>query len=180
MSNQNSIIGRGYIPHNLLAVCHKTNNNVNLGDIEYRIIKNPYDRTFTGEQPCSMLKKRCMAIDILDKNTGLTYAVEYLPANLVPAGEKVDFITRARQFAQEINDEFVAKGEIRDKCGIAFFALSDNGDNKTASCVSFVGGRGDRIINSIAAGCKDDPTILKLMKRVVLNDGFPEFLRSRK
>ena len=35
MSNQKSIIGCGYIPLEMQAVCLKTNMNTNLGDIVY-------------------------------------------------------------------------------------------------------------------------------------------------
>ena len=36
MSNQKSIIGCGYIPLEMQAVCLKTNMNTNLGDIVYK------------------------------------------------------------------------------------------------------------------------------------------------
>lgn len=46
MSNQKSIIGCGYIPLEMQAVCLKTNMNTNLGDIVYKIITAPYERVF--------------------------------------------------------------------------------------------------------------------------------------
>lgn len=39
MSNQKSIIGCGYIPLEMQAVCLKTNMNTNLGDIVYKILR---------------------------------------------------------------------------------------------------------------------------------------------
>ena len=106
MSNQKSIIGCGYIPLEMQAVCLKTNMNTNLGDIVYKIITAPYERVFVRKNLFDLTPKECkrMAVDVVDEYTGLTYAVEYEPANLVhptsesktdQPGEPVDFATRA-------------------------------------------------------------------------------------
>lgn len=50
MSNQKSIIGCGYIPRKAQAVCLKTNAITRLGEVEYKIIKDPYERTFKSEK----------------------------------------------------------------------------------------------------------------------------------
>ena len=108
MSNQKSIIGCGYIPLEMQAVCLKTNMNTNLGDIVYKIITAPYERVFVRKNLFDLTPKECkrMAVDVVDEYTGLTYAVEYEPANLVhptsesktdQPGEPVDFATRAGQ-----------------------------------------------------------------------------------
>lgn len=122
MSNQKSIIGRRYIPNSALAVCLKTNTITKLGEVAYRIIKDPYMRTFKiedapfGLEPCSWDR---MAVNVLDANTGLTYAVEYYPANLVRStsvpqtdqpGEPVDFATRSKQIAEEFTVMFDPAG----------------------------------------------------------------------
>ena len=85
MSNQKSIIGCGYIPLEMQAVCLKTNMNTNLGDIVYKIITAPYERVFVRKNLFDLTPKECkrMAVDVVDEYTGLTYAVEYEPANLV-------------------------------------------------------------------------------------------------
>lgn len=117
MNKQNSIIGRGYIPRNAQAVCLKTKANATLGEVEYKIINEPYERIFERREIFSMMPRsqRHMAVNVLDKNTGLTYAVEYEPANLVritsepktdKPGEKVDFVERARQIVEELGEIF--------------------------------------------------------------------------
>ena len=86
-----SIIGFGYTPNNAKAVCLKTNSETRLGGVEYKIIADPYEREFVRvvPQPLSLFgeeKKvsyKAMAVNVLDSVTGLTYAVEYEPANLV-------------------------------------------------------------------------------------------------
>lgn len=122
MNNQKSIIGCGYIPRKAQAVCLKTNALTRLGEVEYKIIKDPYERTFKSEKiPWGIVLRSwsCMAVNVLDANTGLTYAVEYEPANLVrptsesktdQPGEPVDFATRAGQIAEELKAMFDPAG----------------------------------------------------------------------
>ena len=42
--NDKSIIGFGYKPNFAKAVCLKTNSTTRLGDVEYKIIADPYER----------------------------------------------------------------------------------------------------------------------------------------
>lgn len=178
MNDQKSIIGCGYIPRNAQAVCLKTNINTQLGEVVYKIIKDPYERLFEREVSfCGMrlCPQKRMAVNVLDANTGLTYAVEYEPANLVRStlepqndrpGEPVDFATRAGQIAEELKVMFdPAGGGISDKCGVAFFAVSDNGNDKTSTCVGFLGGRGGRVSGAIASACSENPQVLEIVKR---------------
>lgn len=176
MNKENSVIGCGYIPRNALAVCLKTNANTRLGEVVYKIIKDPYERVFERQELFAMMPRRQkrMAVNVLDANTGLTYAVEYEPANLVRStpepgadkhGEKVEFADRAQQIAEELAGIFSAGGGISDKCGVVFFSISDNGDDKTSTGAVFVAGRGDRVIDSISAACSKDPKVLELVKR---------------
>ena len=89
--NDKSIIGFGYKPNNAKAVCLKTNSETRLGDVEYKIFADPYECEFTREPPSPVRRLgfkekeayRAMAVNVLDSVTGLTYAVEYEPANLV-------------------------------------------------------------------------------------------------
>lgn len=103
------------------AVCLKTNMNTNLGDIVYKIITAPYERVFVRKNLFDLTPKECkrMAVDVVDEYTGLTYAVEYEPANLVhptsesktdQPGEPVDFATRAGQIAEELKSMFNSAG----------------------------------------------------------------------
>ena len=121
MNNQKSIIGCGYIPRKAQAVCLKTNANTQLGEVVYKIIKDPYERVFEHREFFAMMptRQKRMAVNVLDANTGLTYAVEYEPANLVRStsasktdqpGEPVDFATRAGQITEELKVMFDPAG----------------------------------------------------------------------
>lgn len=178
MNKQNSIIGCGYIPRNVQAVCLKTKTDATLGEVEYKIINEPYERIFERREIFSMMphSQKHMAVNVLDKNTGLTYAVEYEPANLVRTvsepktdkpGEKVDFVERARQIVEELGEIFNNGGGISEKCGVAFFSISDNGDGKTSSANTFLGGRGDRIVDCIAT-CAENPKAVELVTKGVM------------
>lgn len=89
--NDKSIIGFGYKSNYAKAVCLKTNSTTRLGDVEYKIIADPYEREFVELEPVPLSlfgeKKKvlhtAMAVNVLDSVTGLTYAVEYAPANLI-------------------------------------------------------------------------------------------------
>lgn len=180
MNKQNSIIGCGYIPRDVEAICLKTNQKAKLGEVEYKIIAEPYEREWEytpfspGLLSASTKTEKRMTVNVLDANTGLTYAVEYEPANLVRPSvkpktdkpeETVDFIERVRQIAEELSDIFKAGGGISEKSGVAFFAISDNGDGETSAGAAFIGGRGSRIIDSIASACADNPQVLEIVKR---------------
>lgn len=184
MNSQKSIIGSRYIPRNVQAVCLKTNANTQLGEVAYKIIKDPYERVFV-HRGCLAITPTCqkrMAVNVLDANTGLTYAVEYEPANLVcPTSESqtdqpvepVDFATRAEQIAEELKIMFdSAGGEISDKCGVAFFAVSDDGNDKTSTCIGFLGGRSGWVSEAIASACSKDPKVLEAVKRASIKAMF--------
>lgn len=122
MNNQKSIIGCGYIPRKAQAVCLKTNANARLGEVAYKITKGPYERVFEHQELLAMMpiRQKHMAVDVLDANTGLTYAVEYEPANLVRptsapetarSGKTADFAVRVGQIAKELKALFDAGGE---------------------------------------------------------------------
>lgn len=181
MNKENSVIGCGYIPRDVEAICLKTNRDAELGEVEYKIIAEPYEREWSNGMGVLLpfgrpeTEKR-MSVNVLDTNTGLTYAVEYEPANLVrstpepgadkPEG-KVEFVDRARQIVEELGEIFNNGGGISEKCGVAFFSISDNGDGKTSSVNTFLGGRGDRIIDSIAT-CAENPKAVELVTKGVM------------
>lgn len=109
MSNK-SIIGFGYTPNNAKAVCLKTNSETRLGGAEYKIIADPYEREFVELEPVPLslfgekkkVQHNAMAVNVLDTVTGLTYAVEYEPANLVrkpkqPAWSDVEIMVGGRR-----------------------------------------------------------------------------------
>lgn len=171
MNGQKSIVGCGYISHNAQAICLKTYTDAKLGEGVYRIIKDPYELVVCGRM---FRSRKYMVVNVLDAFTGLTYAVKYEPANLVRStsasktdqpGEPVDFATRAGQIAEELKVMFdPAGGGISDKCGVAFFAVSDDGNDKTSTCVGFVGGQGGRVSEAIASACSKNPQVLEVVK----------------
>jgi hypothetical protein len=175
MDKQNSIIGCGYIPRNVEAICLETNQEAELGEVEYKIIAEPYEREW-GYMPFNLgtfLAR--VTVNVFDVSTGLTYAVEYEPANLVRSTsehkndqleEPVDFSTRAEQIARELKALFEAEeGGISDKHGVLFFAISDDGNDKTSTCSGFIGGRNDRVKHAIFAACSQNPKALEIMKQ---------------
>lgn len=181
MNKQNSIIGCGYIPRDVEAICLKTNQEAELGEVEYRIISEPYGREWKyapfslGLLPAPTKTEIRMTVNVRDANTGLMYAVEYEPANLVrpsvepkadKSEEKVEFSERADQIVKELAGIF-SNGEIPEKCGVAFFSISANGDGKTSSVNSFLGGRANRIIDCVAT-CAENPKALELVTEGVL------------
>ena len=69
------------------------------------------------------------------------------------------------QIAEELKSMFNSAGEgISDKCGVAFFAVSDDGNDKTSTCVGFLGGRGGRVSEAIASVCSKNPQVLEIVK----------------
>lgn len=132
MNKENSVIGCGYIPRDVEAICLKTNREAELGEVEYKIIAEPYEREWSGGMllPFGMPKaEKRMTVNVLDANTGLTYAVEYEPANLVritsepktdKPREKVEFIDRVQQIAEELAGIFSAGGGFRTSAVLCF------------------------------------------------------------
>lgn len=180
MNGHKSIIGCGYISHNAQAICLKTYTDAKLGEGVYKIIKDPYELVLGGMR---LRPRKYMAVNVLDAFTGLTYAVKYEPANLVrptsepqtdQPGVPVDFATRAGQIAEELKVMFdpAEGGGISDKCGVAFFAVSDDGNDKASTCVGFVGGRGDRVSEAIASACTKNPQVLEVVKHASIKAMF--------
>lgn len=175
MNNQKSVIGHKYVAKGTKAIDLNLRQEVELGmNRKYTIIADPYVCEYYRPAPLdfSPRKIKMTAVNVLDDRTGLTYAVEYHPANLVcdnrtanQPEQSVDFATRAGQIAEELKVMFdPAGGGISDKCGVAFFAVSDNGDDKTSTCVGFVGGQGGRVSEGIASACSKNPQVLEVVK----------------
>lgn len=177
MSNQKSIIGRNYTAKGVVAFDLETKTRANLGKRPYKIIKDPYVSEYKscmGFNPFSPLE--AMFVNVLDERSGRTYKVVYEPANLLEhtnsdkpktdqPGEPVDFATRAKQIAEEFKVMFdPAGGGISDKCGVAFFAVSDDGNDKTSTSVGFVGGQGGRVSGAIASACSKNPQVLEVVR----------------
>lgn len=185
MNNQKSIIGRNYTAKGVVAFDLETKTQTNLGKRPYKIIKDPYVSEYKsrmGFNPFSPME--AMFVNVLDERSGRTYQVVYEPANLLEhtnsdklktdqPGEPVDFATRAGQIADELKVMFEpAGGGISDKCGVAFFAVSDDGNDKTSTCVGFVGGQVGRVSEAIASACSKNPQVLEVVKHASIKAMF--------
>lgn len=178
MSNQKSIIGRKYIACGMAkAIDLNLKQEVNLGTKQqYTIIDDPYVceyyRPTLAPFDLSPCKVKMMAVKVRDDRTGLTYAVEYHPASLV-CDDRVDVQPGSLSISLPVpgrspkNSKLCSTcgGGISDKCGVAFFAVSDDGNDKTSTCVGFLGGRGGRVSEAIASACSKNPQALEIVKR---------------
>lgn len=176
MTNKKSLIGRRYIARGVKAVDLILRQEVELGtNHPYTIITDPYVFKYC---PMPILgwalhNVKMMVVNVLDDRTGLAYAVKYNPANLVcddlptcRPETPVDFATSVEQIATELKVVFdSAGGGISDKCGIALFAISDDGNDKTSTSMCFLGGKGKRIIEAIASACSKNPQTFEFVKR---------------
>lgn len=132
--NDKSIIGFGYTPNNAKAVCLKTNSETRLGGGEYKIIADPYERAFikTAHNPGgTRVRYNVMAVNVLDTVTGLTYAVEYEPANLVrkpkqPKWSDVEIMVGGRRLPVVVADWGIESGSwTQKKCPRAAMVEDD-------------------------------------------------------
>ncbi len=115
-----SIIGCKYVANGMKAIDLNLRQEVALGmNHKYTIIADPYVCEYYRPAPLdfSPRKVKMMAVNVLDDRTGLTYAVEYHPANLVCEDRTtnqpetpVDFATRAQQIADELKAVFDSAG----------------------------------------------------------------------
>ena len=184
-----SIIGCKYVANGMKAIDLNLRQEVALGmNHKYTIIADPYVCEYYRPAPLdfSPRKVKMMAVNVLDDRTGLTYAVEYHPANLVCEDRTtnqpetpVDFATRAQQIADELKAVFdSAGGGISDKCGVAFFAVSDDGNDKTSTSTGFLGGRGNLVAAAIASACSKNPNVFEVVRRASIETTFHQILND--
>lgn len=149
---QKSIIGCGYVPRDARAVCLKTDHETLLDGVEYKIIAAPYERSFIKLHNPGRTRFRynAMAVNVLDPQTGLTYAVEYHPANLVrkdaaapqaaasesPKMDSAAYIKQIRSLAQALDQMAKDNPDVENDCGILLIYNRINEDGKT-----YTGGR---------------------------------------
>lgn len=145
---QKSIIGCGYVPRDARAVCLKTDRETLLDSVEYKIIAAPYERVFikTVHNPGgTRVRYQAMAVNVLNPLTGLTYAVEYHPANLVrkdaaasesPKMDSAAYIKQIRSLAQALDQMAKDNPDVENDCGILLIYNRINEDGKT-----YTGGR---------------------------------------
>ena len=183
--NDKSIIGLGYKPSNAKAVCLKTDHETLLGDVEYKIIATPYERSFIKlhNPGGSQVRYDAMAVNILDPLTGLTYAVEYHPANLVrkdaespqPAAtesSKMDsaaYIEKISSYVKALDKIVKDNPEVENDCGVLInFNRIDEGV-KTFTGGRLFGGNSRALRIGLEKACRENPEFYALLAKVVEN-----------
>lgn len=189
--NDKSIIGFGYKPNNAKAVCLKTNSTTCLGDVEYKIIADPYEREFVEHEPVPLSlfgeKKKvlhtAMAVNVLDSVTGLTYAVEYHPANLVrketvapqaatPKSSKMDsaaYIEKISSYVKALDKIVKDNPEVENDCGVLLIFNRKGEDGKTYTGGRLFGGNSRALQIGLEKACRENPDFYALLAKVVEN-----------
>ena len=188
---QKSIIGCGYVPLDVKAKCLKTKTEAKLGIHTYRIISDPYEGVLVKRvcPPFSPLEEyretryKAMAVNILDPRTGLTYAVEYHPANLVrenaespqaaaSESSKMDsaaYIEKIISYAEALNKIAKDNPEIGNDCGVLLIFGRINENEKSCAGGGFVGGNSCALRIGLEKACRRKPKVYPLLAKVVEN-----------
>lgn len=183
--NDKSIIGFGYKPNNAKAVCLKTDHETLLGDVEYKIIAAPYERSFIKLHNPGGTRVRydAIAVNILDPLTGLTYAVEYHPANLVrkdaespqPAAtesSKMDsaaYIEKISSYVKALYKIVKDNPEVENDCGVLLIFNRKGEDGKTYTGGRLFGGNSRALQIGLEKACCENPEFYSLLAKVVEN-----------
>lgn len=176
---QKSIIGCGYVPRDAKAVCLKTDHETLLDGVEYKIIAAPYERAFikTVHNPGgTRVRYNAMAVNVLDPQTGLTYAVEYHPANLVrkdaAASEsfKMDsaaYIRQIRSLAQALVQMAKDNPDVENDCGILLIYNRINEDGKTYTGGRLFGGNSRALQFGLKKSFSDNSQFRSLLAELI-------------
>jgi len=183
---QKSILGCGYVPRDARAVCLKTDCEILLGDVEYKIIAAPYEREFikTLHNPGgTRVRYKAMAVNVLDPLTGLTYAVEYHPANLVrengaapqvAANEpsKMDsaaYIEKINTFVKTLDRIVKDNPEIENDCGVLLIFNRIDEGGKTCTGGRLFGGNSRALQVGLEKACRENPQFYPFLAKVAEN-----------
>lgn len=178
---QKSIIGCGYVPRDAKAVCLKTDHETLLDGVEYKIIAAPYERAFikTVHNPGgTRVRYNAMAVNVLDPQTGLTYAVEYHPANLVrkdaaaSESSKMDsaaYIRQIRSLAQALVQMAKDNPDSYNDCGILLIYNRINEDGKTCTGGRLFGGNSRALQFGLKKSFSDNSQFRSLLAELIEN-----------
>lgn len=175
-----TIIGCGYVPRDVKAVCLKTDHETRLDGVEYKIIMPPYERSFVKIHNPGGTKLRydAMAVNILDPLTGLIYAVEYHPANLVrenaaaPESPKMDSAAlseRVRSFMKELEKIMKNNPEVEKDCGVLLIYNRINEEEKTCTGGQLFGGNSRALQIGLDKTCRENPEFYAFLSKAVEN-----------
>lgn len=183
---QKSIIGCGYMPRGARAMCLKTKTEVNLGIHTYRIISAPYESELVKRvrTPLSLLGEyretwyKAMVVNILDPLTGLTYAVEYHPANLVrkdaaatesPKMDSAAYIEKISTYVKALDRIVKDNPEVENDCGVLLIFSRIDKDRKTCTGGRLFGGNSRALQVGLENACRENPEFYPLLAKVVEN-----------
>lgn len=188
---QKSILGCGYVPRDAKAVCLKTKTEAKLGIHTYRIISAPYEGELVKrvQTPLSLLgeyheiRYKAMAVNVLDPQTGLTYAVEYHPANLVrengaapqvAANEpsKMDsaaYIEKINTFVKTLDRIVKDNPEIENDCGVLLIFNRIDEGGKTCTGGRLFGGNSRALQVGLEKACRENPQFYPFLAKVAEN-----------
>ena len=176
---QKSIIGCGYVPRDARAVCLKTDRETLLDSVEYKIIAAPYERVFikTVHNPGgTRVRYQAMAVNVLNPLTGLTYAVEYHPANLVrkdaaasesPKMDSAAYIEKILSYAKAIHKIAEENPEVENDCGVLLIFNRINEGGKTCTGGRVFGGNSHALQIGLERVCRENPEFYPSLAKVV-------------
>lgn len=180
-----TIIGCGYVPRDVKAVCLKTDHETLLDGVEYKIIAAPYERSFIKlhNPGGTRVQYDAMAVNVLDPLTGLTYAVEYHPANLVrenteppqaaaPESSKMDsaaYIEKIISYAEALDKIAKDNPEVGNDCGVLLIFGRINENEKRCTGGGVVGGNSLALQIGLEETCRKKPEVIPLLAKVVEN-----------
>ncbi|WP_302258321.1 hypothetical protein [uncultured Alistipes sp.] len=177
---QKSIIGCGYVPRDVKAVCLKTDHETLLDGVEYKIIAAPYERSFIKlhNPGGTRLRYDAMAVNILDPLTGLTYAVEYHPANLVrkdaaatesPKMDSAAYIEKISTYVKALDRIVKDNPEIENDCGVLLIFNRIDEGGKTCTGGRLFGGNSRALQVGLEKACRENPQFYPFLAKVVEN-----------
>lgn len=177
MTNKKSIIGRKYVANGTKAIDLNLRRRAELGTThKYTIIADPYvcecyysPFSESGQLHMPPREVKMVAVNVLDDRTGLTYAVEYHPDNLIcedsaskrPARAQ-DFISDATDFAKQFKVLQMTDKDM-DGCSLVMFALKRR-NGKTSGVMSVLGSM-PNIMNNLVAALSENKQVCDMIER---------------
>lgn len=172
-------------------MCLKTKTEAKLGIHTYRIISDPYEGVLVKRvcPPFSPLEEyretryKAMAVNILDPRTGLTYAVEYHPANLVrenaespqaaaSESSKMDsaaYIEKISTYVKALDRIVKDNPEVENDCGVLLIYNRIDKDRKTCTGGRLFGGNSRALRIGLEKACRENPEFYPFLAKMVEN-----------
>ena len=117
-----------------------------------------------------------MAVNVLDPQTGLTYAVEYHPANLVrkdaaasesPKMDSAAYIEKILSYVKAIHKIAEENPEVENDCGVLLIFNRINEGGKTCTGGRVFGGNSHALQIGLERVCRENPEFYPSLAKVV-------------